>query len=54
MEPSNTGREHFDVNEAKSRNPREIELVVLKNRNGRTGIKMEFDYYAMYNYFKEK
>ena len=43
MEPSNTlvmfliglqlkgtGREHFDVNEAKSRNPREIELVVLK------------------------
>ena len=49
-----TGREHFDVNEAKSRNPREIELVVLKNRNGRTGIKMEFDYYAMYNYFKEK
>ena len=49
-----TGRDSFDVNEAKSRNPREIELVVLKNRNGRTGVKMEFDYYAMYNYFKEK
>lgn len=49
-----TGPANFDVNEAKSRNPREIELVVLKNRNGRTGIKMEFDYYAMYNYFKEK
>lgn len=49
-----TGQGNFDVNEAKSRNPREIELVVLKNRNGRTSIKMEFDYYAMYNYFKEK
>lgn len=49
-----TGQGNFDVNEAKSRNPREIELVVLKNRNGRTGIKMDFDYYAMYNYFREK
>lgn len=44
----------FDINEAKSRNPREVELVVLKNRNGKTGTKMIFDFYAMFNYFEER
>ncbi|MGT2735554.1 DnaB-like helicase C-terminal domain-containing protein [Streptococcus orisratti] len=44
----------FDVNDAKSRNPREIELVILKNRNGRAGTKIGFDFYAMFNYFDEK
>lgn len=43
----------FDVNEAKQKNPREIELVILKNRNGATGKKIEFEYYPMFNYFKE-
>ncbi len=42
-----------DVQEALRRNPREIELVILKNRNGRTGGKIEFDYYPMFNYFRE-
>ncbi|HFI0304905.1 TPA: DnaB-like helicase C-terminal domain-containing protein [Streptococcus suis] len=44
----------FDTNEAKARNPREVELVILKNRNGKTGTKMEFDFYAMFNYFEER
>ncbi|HEL1073952.1 TPA: toprim domain-containing protein [Streptococcus equi subsp. zooepidemicus] len=48
------GESGFDVNEAKSRNPREVELIVLKNRNGKTGTKMEFDFYAMFNYFEER
>ena len=43
----------FDVDEAKSRNPREIEVIVLKNRNGRTGGKIGYVYYAMFNYFEE-
>lgn len=43
----------FDVDEAKDKNPREIELVVLKNRNGATGKTIEFEYYPMFNYFKE-
>lgn len=48
------GAKDFDVNEAKSKNPREIELVVLKNRNGKTGSKVKFNFYAMFNYFKEE
>lgn len=43
----------FDVDEAKSKNPREIELFILKNRNGATGGKLEFEYYPLFNYFKE-
>lgn len=47
------GSKDFDVNEAKSKNPREVELVILKNRNGKTGSKVQFSFYAMFNYFKE-
>ena len=44
----------FNVDEAKSKEPREIELKILKNRNGRTGGIMLFDYYQKYNYFLER
>jgi replicative DNA helicase len=48
------GESGFDANEAKSRNPREVELVILKNRNGQTGTKLELDFYAMFNFFEER
>ena len=44
---------NFNVDEAKAKDPREIELVILKNRNGATGKKIDFKYYPMFNYFKE-
>ena len=47
------GTKDFNVDEAKQKSPREIELVILKNRNGATGKKVNFNYYAMFNYFKE-
>lgn len=47
------GKKDFDVNEAKAKNPREVELVVLKNRNGATGGKVTFEYYPLFNYFTE-
>lgn len=47
------GSKSFDANEAKKKNPREVELVILKNRNGRTGDNISFDYYPLFNYFKE-
>ena len=47
------GSESFDVNEAKAKDPREVELVILKNRNGATGGKLSFEYYPKFNYFKE-
>ena len=47
------GSSGFDVNTAKNKNPREVELVILKNRNGSTGGTLSFEYYPMFNYFKE-
>lgn len=46
------GSSNFNVDEAKSKNPREIELIILKNRNGASG-KVEYEYYPLFNYFKE-
>ena len=48
------GESSFDANEAKQKNPREIELVILKNRHGETGKKIEFWYNAPFNYFNER
>lgn len=47
------GSKNFDPTEAKSKDPRDIELVILKNRNGQTGSKVNFFYYPMFNYYKE-
>ena len=47
------GNKNFDVDTAKSKNPREVEAVILKNRNGRTGGKIGYNFYAMFNYFSE-
>lgn len=43
----------FDVDKAKQKNPRDLILKILKNRNGRTGHEVEFTYYPQYNYFDE-
>ena len=55
---SNAGSSNFDPDVAKSESnnpnkPRELELVILKNRNGRTGDSIPFSYYPLFNYFKE-
>lgn len=47
------GGSDFDANEAKRRTPREIELVILKNRKGRVGDKLELSYQPLFNYFEE-
>ena len=47
------GKKDFDANEEKSKNPRNIELKILKNRNGATGKTVDFEYYPLFNYFKE-
>ena len=48
-----TGGRDFDVDQAKSQDPRKIEIKILKNRNGRTGTTVLFDYYPRFNYFRE-
>ena len=47
------GKKDFDANEAKRKDPRKIELVILKNRNGRTGDSLSFNFYPLFNYFEE-
>ena len=47
------GEADFDPTEAKSKDLREIEAVILKNRNGRTGDRIKYQYYPRFNYFKE-
>lgn len=48
------GKGKFDVKAARDKNPREIELYILKNRNGRTPQNpINFAYYPVFNYFRE-
>lgn len=42
----------FDVNEEMQRQPRQIQLKVLKNRSGANGTSTFFRYYPMFNYFE--
>lgn len=51
MQFRGVGEKDFDLNGAKKKEPREVEVIVLKNRNGRTGNKLLFNYYPMFNYF---
>ncbi|MDL2319282.1 toprim domain-containing protein [Eubacteriales bacterium OttesenSCG-928-A19] len=48
------GKRDFDPTAEKEKDPRRIELVVLKNRNGPTGKKVEFQYYPRFNCFMER
>lgn len=47
------GSKDFNIIEAKKKNPREVELIILKNRNGSAGEKVEFRFYPLFNYFEE-
>lgn len=47
------GENSFDLDKAKQKTPREIELTILKNRNGQSNVKVSFEYYTMFNYFQE-
>ena len=42
-----------DINKIKSRDPRELKAVILKNRNGNTGDSINFNYKQKYNHFAE-
>lgn len=43
----------YDDKAEKKKTPREVELVILKNRSGAVGDSIGFDYYPVFNYFKE-
>lgn len=54
MQLKGVGSTNFNATEAKDKDPREIELVILKYRQGQVGTKLQFEYYPKFNYFKEK
>lgn len=47
------GGENYNDTQAKSGNEYNIELVILKNRNGRTGKKIKYQFFPNCNYFIE-
>lgn len=42
------------INNAKNETPRQVQLIGLKNRNGKSFFKCEFNYYPAFNFFEEK
>lgn len=48
-----TGENGFDINKARRESPRQIEAVILKNRNGATGDTLNFYYYSMFNKYMD-
>lgn len=48
------GGENFNVNKAKGQSTRKIELVILKNRNGRTGGKIKYQYLPAHHVLEEQ
>ena len=53
MQLKGAGETNFNVNEAKDKCVREIELKILKNRNGSIG-DITFYYHPYFNYFREQ
>ncbi len=54
LQSKGAGTKDFDVDAAKRKDPREIELKILKNRNGKTGDSLYYSFYPMFNYFIEE
>ena len=44
----------FNANIEKEKDPREVELVILKNRNGKTSSGISFKYHKLFYCFEER
>lgn len=53
LQYTGAGEKSFDAEAAATKDPREIEIVILKNRNGRKGDVIKLEYYPMFNFFRE-
>ena len=54
LQLAGAGEKEFNVDIAKSQEPRQIELKILKNRRGKTGDSINFEYYASRQFFRER
>ncbi len=48
------GAHDEELKKAKAETPRKVQLIGLKNRNGKSYFKSEFKFYPQYNYFEEE
>jgi replicative DNA helicase len=53
LEFLSAGNKDYEEQEEKKKDPREIRLVILKNRNGEAWKKASFRYYPKFNYYEE-
>lgn len=53
LQYADTGKKDFDLDTAKKNDPRDIELKILKNRNGKAGDTINFAYYPKFNCYFE-
>jgi replicative DNA helicase len=47
------GQPGFDLETAYNNDPREVELKILKNREGKPGQRIAYNFYPKFNYFEE-
>ena len=48
---TSTGKAEKTVRQMKGKTEREMEIVILKNRNGKIGDELPYKYYAMFHHF---
>jgi len=53
LQPRGVGEDDFDAEEARAKDPRDVELIILKNRSAPAGARIPFSYYAVFNIFVE-
>lgn len=53
LEFASAGTREYDERTEKKKDPRQIRLVVLKNRNGKAWESCSFDYFPLFNYYSE-
>ncbi|MBO4779256.1 MAG: toprim domain-containing protein [Selenomonadaceae bacterium] len=49
---TSAGKAEKTIRQMKGKSERDMEIVVLKNRNGKIGEELSFSYYAMFHHFK--
>lgn len=54
LEFESAGSKEYDEKAEKKKDPRQIRLVILKQRNGRAWESASFNYYPLFNYYETK
>ena len=49
---TSTGKAEKTIRQMKGKSERDMEIIVLKNRNGKIGEELSFSYYAMFHHFR--